>query len=273
MAENELEPPLLGVSWDGTGYGLDGTVWGGEFFLVTETSCERVAHFRQFRLPGGDKAVKEPRRVALGLLYEMFGEAAFSMAELAPVASFSPADLGLLRTMLARNLNSPLTSSVGRLFDAVASLASLHQQVRFEGQAAMELEFALEATATAEAYELPIRSNYAPRSTLHAPLLLDWSPMIEAILADLKRGLPTSQISARFHNALAEVIVTVAKQIGQPRVVLSGGCFQNRYLTERTVQRLREDGFQPYWHQRVPPNDGGISLGQIVAALRESGPA
>jgi len=273
MAENELEPPLLGVSWDGTGYGLDGTVWGGEFFLVTETSCERVAHFRQFRLPGGDKAVKEPRRVALGLLYEMFGEAAFSMAELAPVASFSPADLGLLRTMLARNLNSPLTSSVGRLFDAVASLASLHQKVRFEGQAAMELEFALEATATAEAYELPIRSNYAPRSTLHAPLLLDWSPMIEAILADLKRGLPTSQISARFHNALAEVIVTVAKQIGQPRVVLSGGCFQNRYLTERAVQRLQEAGFRPYWHQRVPPNDGGISLGQVVAALRQTASA
>jgi hydrogenase maturation protein HypF len=267
MAENELEPPLLGASWDGTGYGLDGTVWGGEFFLVTETSCERVAHFRQFRLPGGDKAVKEPRRVALGLLYEMFGEAAFSMAELAPIASFSPADLGLLRTMLARNLNSPLTSSVGRLFDAVASLAGLRQQVRFEGQAAMELEFALEGITAAEAYDVTLRSNHASRITNHVPLLLDWSPMIEAILADLKRGLPTSQISARFHNALAEVIVTVAKQIGQPRVVLSGGCFQNRYLTERAVQRLREAGFRPYWHQRVPPNDGGISLGQVVAAL------
>jgi hydrogenase maturation protein HypF len=270
MAENEIEPPLLGVSWDGTGYGLDGTVWGGEFFLVTETSCERMAHFRQFRLPGGDKAVKEPRRVALGLLYEMFGEAAFSMAELAPVASFSPADLGLLRTMLARSLNSPLTSSVGRLFDAVASLASLHQQVRFEGQAAMELEFALEGITAAEAYDVPIRSGHASRTTHHASLLLDWSPMIAAILADLKRGLPTSQISARFHNALAEVIVTVAKQIGQPRVVLSGGCFQNLYLTERAVRRLRKAGFRPYWHQRVPPNDGGISLGQVVAAQHPS---
>jgi hydrogenase maturation protein HypF len=273
MAENELEPPLLGVSWDGTGYGLDGTVWGGEFFLVTETSCERVAHFRQFRLPGGDKAVKEPRRIALGLLYEMFGEAAFSMAELAPVAAFSPAELGLLRTMLARSLNSPLTSSVGRLFDAVASLAGLRQQVRFEGHAAMELEFALEGINTAEAYDVTLRSNHASRITNHAPLLLDWSSMIEAILADLKRGLPTSQISARFHDALAEVIVTVAKQIGQPRVVLSGGCFQNRYLTERAVQRLQEAGFRPYWHQRVPPNDGGISLGQVVAALRQTASA
>ena len=277
MAENELEPPLLGVSWDGTGYGLDGTVWGGEFFLVTETSCERVANLRQFRLPGGDMAVKEPRRTALGLLYEMFGEAAFSMANLAPVQAFSPAELALIRTMLARGLNSPLTSSVGRLFDAVASLAGLRHQVRFEGQAAMDLEFALEGTATAEAYELPIRPHHtsrttqdATRNTQHALLLLDWSPTIEAILADLKRRLPIGQISARFHNALAEAIVAVAKQIGQQRVVLSGGCFQNRYLTERSVQRLRDEGLRPYWHQRVPPNDGGISLGQVVAALRQT---
>jgi hydrogenase maturation protein HypF len=270
MAENEIEPPLLGVSWDGTGYGFDGTVWGGEFFLVTETSCERVAHLRQFRLPGGDRAVKEPRRTALGLLYEMYGEAAFATVDAAPVQAFSPAELGLLRTMLARGLNSPLTSSVGRLFDAAASLAGLRQQVRFEGQAAMELEFALEGIATAEAYELPIRSPHAPRTTHHAPLLLDWSPLVEAILADLKSHVPIGQISARFHNALAEALVTVAKRVGQQRVVLSGGCFQNRYLTERSVQRLQEEGFRPYWHQRVPPNDGGISLGQAVAALRQA---
>jgi hydrogenase maturation protein HypF len=270
MAENELEPPLLGVSWDGTGYGLDGTVWGGEFFLVTETSCERVAHLRQFRLPGGDRAVKEPRRTALGLLYEMFGEAAVAMADIAAVQAFSPAELGLLSTMLARTLNSPLTSSVGRLFDAIASLAGLRQQVRFEGHAAMELEFALEGIATAEAYDIPIRCGHESRITNHESLQLDWSPLVEALLADLKRHLPLAQISARFHNALAEAIVAVAKRVGQQRVVLSGGCFQNRYLTERSVQRLREAGFRPYWHQRVPPNDGGISLGQVVAALRQA---
>jgi len=273
IAENELEPPLLGVSWDGTGYGLDGTVWGGEFFLVTETSCERVAHLRQFRLPGGDRAVKEPRRTALGLLYEMFGEAAFAMADAAPVRAFSPAELGLLRTMLARRLNSPLTSSVGRLFDAAASLAGLRQQVRFEGQAAMDLEFALEGIATAEAYDLPIRSCHESRITDHAPLQLDWPPMVKAIIADLMRRVPIGQISARFHNALVEGIVAVAKRVGQQRVVLSGGCFQNRYLTERSVERLQEEGFRPYWHQRVPPNDGGISLGQVVAALRQTQPA
>jgi hydrogenase maturation protein HypF len=269
MAENELDPPVLGVSWDGTGYGLDGTVWGGEFFLVTETACDRVAHLRQFRLPGGDRAVKEPRRTALGVLYEMFGDAAFAMADVAPVQAFSPVESGLLRTMLARGLNSPLTSSAGRLFDAVAALAGLRHQVRFEGQAAMELEFALEGITTAEAYELPIRSDHASRITNHAPLQLDWSPLVEAILADLKHNLPIGQISARFHNALANAIVAVAKRVGQQRVVLSGGCFQNRYLTERSVQRLQEEGFRPYWHQRVPPNDGGISLGQVVAALRQ----
>ncbi len=271
MAENELEPPVLGVSWDGTGYALDGTVWGGELVLVTESSCERVAHLRQFPLPGGDAAVKEPRRTALGLLYEMFGDAAFTMTDLAPLQAFSPADLGPLKTMLARRLNSPRTSSVGRLFDAVASLAGLRQQVHYEGQAAMELEFALEGTkATDEAYDFPLTTPHAPSSTLHAPRLLDWAPAINSLLSDLKARLPLSLIAARFHNALVEAIVAVAKRVGQPRVVLSGGCFQNRYLTERAVQRLQQDGFRPYWHQRIPPNDGGIALGQIVAALRES---
>ena len=271
MAENELEPPVLGVSWDGTGYGLDGTVWGGEFFLVTDSSYERVAHIRPFSLPGGDAAVKEPRRTALGLLYEMFGEAAFANPSLAPLQAFSPADLGPLKTMLSRRLNSPRTSSAGRLFDAVASLVGLRQRVRYEGQAAMELEFALEGSEpTHETYELPLRPNPGSRITHHASLLLDWSPMIEAILSDLAHGVPLPLISARFHNALVEAIVCVAKQIAQPRIVLSGGCFQNRYLTERTVQRLHENGFRPYWHQRIPPNDGGIALGQIMAALRES---
>jgi hydrogenase maturation protein HypF len=270
MAENELEPPVLGVSWDGTGYGLDGTVWGGEFFLITETACERVAHLRQFPLPGGDAAVKEPRRTALGLLYEMFGEATFAMTNLAPVQAFSPTNLGPLKTMLARRLNSPRTSSVGRLFDVAASLAGLRQQVRYEGQAAMDLEFALEGTKpTDDAYELLFRPVHSPRTTHHTPLLLDWAPMIEALLSDLKSNVAASLISARFHNALAEAILAIAKRVGQSRVVLSGGCFQNRYLTERAVQRLQQEGFRPYWHQRIPPNDGGIALGQVVAALRQ----
>ena len=219
MAENEIAPPALGVSWDGTGYGLDGTVWGGEFFVVTDESVERIAHLRPFRLPGGDKAVKEPRRTALGLLYEISDDKVFEQKKLAPVAAFSSVELATLKTMLAKKLNSPVTTSMGRLFDAVASLINLRQQIRFEGQAAMELEFALDGVETDEAYELQLVEsalqgsagvppaislrdadrNKIPAShaggTPALPLyVLDWSPMIEAILADVKNG-----ISGRHH--------------------------------------------------------------------------
>ena len=278
MAENEIASPALGVSWDGTGYGLDGTVWGGEFFLVTDKNVERIACLRTFRLPGGDQAVKEPRRSALGLLHEISGEKVFEWEQLATIAAFSSAELAALKTMLAKNLNSPVTTSVGRLFDAVASLVNLRQKIRFEGQAAMELEFALDGVETDEAYELRIaaredsRPTKTSKSEIRNPksaLVLDWSPMIEAILADVKNGVSIGVISVKFHNALAEGIVAMAKRAGQERVVLSGGCFQNRYLTERAVRRLQAEGFRPYWHQRVPPNDGGIALGQVIAALRQ----
>jgi hydrogenase maturation protein HypF len=275
MAENEIEPPVLGVSWDGTGYGLDGTIWGGEFFLVTDDNIERVAHLRPFRLPGGDAAVKEPRRAAFGVLHELSGchDNLLSHMRQKVAGMFSPVERAGLESMLKRRINSPLCSSVGRLFDAVASLVNLRQQIRFEGQAAMELEFSLDGVETDEAYELPIADGQSPtasRTTHHAPRILDWSPMMEAILSDVQSGVSVGTISAKFHNALAESIVAVAKHAGQSRVVLSGGCFQNRYLTERAVYRLQAESFRPYWHQRVPPNDGGIALGQVVAALRKA---
>ena len=272
MAENELAPPVLGVSWDGTGYGLDGTIWGGEFFLVMENSVERVAHLRPFRLPGGDAAVKEPRRAALSLLHSLpEWRPELMLNQLQKSAGvFSAAELATVCSMLERGVNSPLCSSVGRLFDAVASLVGLRQQTRFEGQAAMELEFALESIATDEAYPWPLAGG-GVKAEIRNPeseFVLDWAPMIEAILKDVEQRLPVGVISAKFHNALADSIVTVAKLVGEQRVALSGGCFQNRYLTERSVKRLREEGFLAYWHQRVPPNDGGICLGQIVAARR-----
>ena len=262
MAENEIGPPALGVSWDGTGYGLDGTIWGGEFFKIADKHIERIAHLRPFRLPGGDKAVREPRRPAIGMLHELFGDAAFEMTHLPPFQNLAAVELTALKGMLRRALNSPQTSSMGRLFDAVASLIGLRQQMRHEGQAAMELEFALDGIETDENYNLSL-------VTRHPSLVLDWEPMIEAIISDVQNSVAIGRISAKFHNTLAEAVMAVAKRTGERRVVLSGGCFQNRYLTERTVRRLQAEGYQPYWHQRVPPNDGGIALGQVVAALRD----
>ncbi len=259
MAENELQPPALGVSWDGTGYGLDGTIWGGEFLLVNEKSFDRVAHFRPFKLPGGEAAIKQPRRTALGVLYEIFGESVFEQSGLIPVQNFSQSELLLLQQMLKNGINSPTTTSAGRLFDAIAAIAGLRQQVNFEGQAAMELEFAIQPTID-EVYPFEVQQN--PKS------IIDWEPMILAILKDIQAGQAVGIISAKFHNTLAEMIVNIARTIGEQKIVLTGGCFQNKYLTERAEQRLMEENFKPYWHQRVPPNDGGIALGQVMAAVR-----
>jgi hydrogenase maturation protein HypF len=261
LADNEIEAPTLGITWDGTGYGTDGTIWGGEFLRVDERSFTRFAHLRTFRLPGGDQAVKEPRRVALGLLYELYGEIVFQRDDLLPVQAFSKAELAVLRGMLARGLNAPITSSAGRLFDAVAALIGLRQRVNFEGQAAMELEFMLNNIINTETYHFELRGE--------APMVIEWQPMIAEILADQQRGVAAAAISAKFHNALVEMMVAVAQRAGEKQVALAGGCFQNRYLTERAITRLREAGFVPYWHRRVPPNDGSIALGQVMAATRQ----
>lgn len=266
MAENELEPPVLGVSWDGTGCGLDKSIWGGEFLRIKEDGFERYAHWRTFPLPGGEKAIEEPARCALGLLYEMEGEAAFARAGIAPVQAFSSLERAILKTMLKQEVNAPRTSSVGRLFDAVASLLGLRQGVRYEAQAAMDLEFAAAGHETAETYPLWIGD---PKGTPGEGLIVDWEPMIRAILKDIQQAAPAGLVARRFHNALAEAVVEVAKRSNEERIVLSGGCFQNRVLSERTVRRLVEEKFRPYWHQRIPPNDGGIALGQIMAVLRE----
>jgi hydrogenase maturation protein HypF len=261
MAENEIEAPVLGVSWDGTGYGLDQTVWGGEFLRITDAGFERAAHLRPFRLPGGERAITEPRRTAIGVLHEMWGAGWLDRDDLPLVRSFEPQERRLLAQALARRINAPVTSSAGRLFDAVAALLGLRLTTRFEGQAAMELEWAIADLKTDASYPFRIEAK-------ESILVLDWQPLIEALLADLAGGASCNAMAARFHNTLVEAIVALAERIGEPRVALSGGCFQNRYLTERAVRRLTAAGFSPYWHQRVPPNDGGIALGQIMAASR-----
>jgi len=264
MAENRLKGEVLGIAWDGTGYGTDRTVWGGEFLLATEESFRRVAHLRTFRLPGGERAVKEPRRSGLGLLFEIFGEELLARTDLEPVRAFATAELKVIGQMLRRSLNAPLTSSAGRLFDAVASLVGLRQRIRFEGQGAMELEFGLEE-GVEEGYEVVLRKGSGESE------VVDWEPMVRQILEEIGAGVSVGRIAARFHNGLVEGMVAVARQVGRERVLLTGGCMQNRYLTERAVRRLREESFRPYWHQRVPPNDGGIALGQVLAARAAGG--
>jgi hydrogenase maturation protein HypF len=161
--------------------------------------------------------------------------------------------------MLARNVNCPVTSSAGRLFDSVAALAGLRPHVTFEGQAAMELEFLIDEVVTDEFYRIPSGSNG----------MIDWVPAIHAILKDLEDDVALPIVAAKFHNSLIEALVEIAHGVGETQVVMSGGCFQNKYLIERAISRLSTEGFQPYWHRRVPPNDGGISLGQIIAARLE----
>ncbi len=260
LADNGIEGTALGVTWDGTGYGTDGTIWGGEFLLGDAADFKRVAHLRPFRLPGGDIAIKEPRRVALALLWELYGESALAQEDLAPVRAFRPAERRLLAQMLNKGFNSPITSSVGRLFDGVAALIGLPQQVSFEGQAAMDLEFIADRTIS-DAYAITIMQGDT--------LLLDWQPLLESILADLRQKVEPAIISARFHNALVEAIVAVAQAVGEPRVALTGGCFQNRRLVERAAQRLNQVGHEVLLHHQVPPNDGGISLGQVVVAAAQ----
>ncbi len=275
MAENEIAPPALGVSWDGTGFGPDGTIWGGEFIAIDGSRARRLASFQPFRLPGGDRAVREPRRSALALLHQVFGADAWTMTDLPAVSAFDDEERQVLRTMIERGVNAPLTSSVGRLFDAVASLAGLRQHVRYEGQAAMELEFALEGVQVEDRYPLPVEPAPAPEasgrpggeSALSAPpsFVVQLAPLVRAVVADLRGGCPAGLVSAKFHNGLAAAAVEVAKLAAIERVVLSGGCFQNRYLLERTIDGLRAAGLRVAWHQRIPPNDGGIALGQVAA--------
>lgn len=260
MAEHGLAPPVLGVAWDGTGYGPDGTVWGGEFIRITEAGWQRVAHLRPFRLPGGEAAAREPRRSALGLLAEVYGRGAFGMTRLAAVAAFAPTEREVLRNALARGLNAPWTTSAGRLFDGFAALCGLVQRASYEGEAASALEWAAEGSRTGRSYDMPV----VERGT--APLVVDWGPAVVAALADRADGMPPAAVSEALHNGLARAIVAVAVRLEAQRIVLTGGCFQNRCLTEATVAGLRTASRQVFWHGRVPPNDGGIAVGQAAWA-------
>lgn len=250
IAENDLEPPVLGIIWDGTGLGTDGTLWGGEFLQIHDTGFERFAHFREFSLLGGSKAIQEPRRVALSLLFEIFGNVAFEMMDFV----FSKNEKSLLKMALSKNLNCPKTSSIGRLFDAVASLLELCHVNQYEGHAAMLLENYASECETTDFYDFTINEK-----------VIDWQPMIEQLLQD-KNTQPVDYCAAKFHNTLAKICVEIANHAQQQNIVLSGGCFQNALLAKKVFDELTATNFVIHTHQNVPPNDGGLALGQLYAA-------
>jgi hydrogenase maturation protein HypF len=259
MAEHRLGDKVIGVAFDGTGYGLDGRIWGGEFLVADRAGFHRRAHFRYVPLPGGDAAVRQPWRAAVAHLEAAFGDREFDGL---PVQLAVPAKtLALVRALVRRRTAVVDTSSCGRLFDAVASIIGLRHEVNFEGQAAIELE-AIAAGGIDRAYPFEIDAG--------EPWQIDTRPLIEAVAGDALRRVSQGVISARFHNTIARVIVEVSGRIRREeklsRVCLSGGTFQNMYLLSRAVHGLREAGFEVFLHAKVPPNDGGLSLGQAVVA-------
>ncbi|SMC21232.1 Hydrogenase maturation protein, carbamoyltransferase HypF [Desulfacinum hydrothermale DSM 13146] len=256
VAENGWDGPVLGVALDGTGYGPDGTIWGGEFLLVDGARYERLGRFSHLPLPGGERAIKEPWRMALAALWCLEGEEAEKVhGEI--LSRWPEKERRVVFQMLRSGFNSPLSSSCGRLFDAVSALAGIRDRITYEGQAAIELEQALEPDAGA----------YEARITRDEGLwVLDVFPLLEEVARDVRRGTRPGIVSARFHNGLVRAIVHLVERLrqetGLSAVALSGGVFQNIYLSRRLEEDLIDQGFQVLIHEQVPPNDACISLGQ-----------
>lgn len=258
MADNRIEGEVIGVAMDGLGFGTDSKLWGGEFFVADFQDAERVFHLDHIPMPGGAKAIREPWRMAASYLHRAYGDE-FLDLDLPFVRALDRAGWAALRSMISSGTNSPETSSMGRLFDALSALLSLRHTVHYEGQAAIELEAAADRNAT-KSYEFTI----AHGSIIKA------EPVIISAVDDLLNGVSVAEVSARFHLSVAGLIARVARQIRDERklerIALSGGVFQNMFLLERTVALLESDGFKVFTHSRVPANDGGISLGQAAIA-------
>ena len=261
MADNGIEGTAIGVALDGTGYGTDGKIWGGEFLLCNFTGFERRGHLRYIPLAGGDRAIRQPWRSGLAYLRDTFGENAL----LLPLATFDgvdPKQVRAVSSMIANRIQTIETSSCGRLFDAVASILGIRHETTYEGQAAIELE--MRATGASGSYPFYIDAA--------EPFQVDMRPAIEALVSDLLAGSSAGEISARFHKTIAEVIAAGCQRVraseGLARVCLSGGTFQNLRLLGLATAALREKGFEVFVHRRVPANDGGLALGQAVIAAR-----
>lgn len=261
-AENGIgeDTPFLAVVWDGTGHGDDGTIWGGEFLVCRGAHYRRFAWLRPFPLPGGEKAVRDCRFAALGCLHA----AGMDVATTPLAEALTPEELRISRAMMARGVHSPLTSSAGRLFDAVAALCGLCFHNTFEGQAAMALQFAASPLLPATADAQSLSHGVAVAATGGE---IDWTPLLKGIVADLvEEGRGGGVVALRFHLALAGLVAAVAGRAGCEVVALTGGCFQNPLLLEQAIARLRASGHRTIWHRRVPPNDGGLAFGQAIIA-------
>ena len=254
MLDNQLSHPLLAISWDGTGLGDDQTLWGGEAFTVTENGMQRFATLFPFKLPGSEKAIREPRRSALGILHAIFGSNMPSNYKTWTADAFSNEEL----YALSKGINAPVCSSMGRLFDAVSALLNCRLISHFEGDAAL----ALEALANkAENVALRYTINFLKENGIW---LLDWRTMVQQIFEDKMNHQPLSEIALAFHCALARAIMELACKASLENVLLTGGCMQNKLLAEKAIAQLKDAGFNPFWHHQIPPNDGGLAAGQIM---------
>jgi len=263
MADNGIDGPVIGVAFDGSGYGTDGKIWGGEFLVCDLLNFKRVGHLRYVPLAGGDSAVRQPWRSALAYLRETFGD----RMPARPLRLFHDIPSKRVRVvdaMIVRGIQTIGTSSCGRLFDAVSSLLGIRHETTYEGQAAIELEMAATSANTRATGVYPFGIEDGD------PFQIDLRPGVESIVRDIQGGVATSEISARFHLTMARVIAESCSRIrtssGLTRVCFSGGTFQNLQLLGHAVTFLREEGFEVFTHTKVPPNDGGLALGQAVIA-------
>lgn len=262
MAENHISGDVIGLAMDGTGFGLDGNAWGGEFLVASETAFKRLGHLQYFVLPGGQKAIHEPWRIAASLLKSAYGHSWRSIAGKLGIVS-DQSHYELMDRIIENKINSPLTSGLGRLFDGVAALMGLRRRVSFEGQAAMELEGQVNETS-GSCFPFEIKRDD------EGCCILDMLAAIRDIVDGILKGTSKSELSFSFHLTVARAFAAMAKEIsrinGINRVALSGGCFQNRILLEKSVAELEKAGFTVYCHTQVPANDGGVALGQAVVA-------
>ncbi len=260
MAEHKLGGAVIGLSFDGTGYGTDGAIWGSEILIAEEHDFKRAGHFAYVSMPGSSAAIKEPWRMAVSYLYDAFGDE-FRTLDLPAIRKIENKKINITREMISKGINSPQTSSLGRLFDGVAALCGIRNRVNFEGQAAMELEM-LAAEITGSRYDY----EWEHDDIIH---ILP-APIIRGIAADVHNRVPVPKISAKFHKTLiclfAEICEVIRDHHGLDRVALSGGCFQNATLLAGLIQALKRRKFQVFSHQQVPSNDGGIALGQAMVA-------